>query len=118
MIDQVIKDGFLKVWNELIGQSVLYQYHKDQVLFYEGHLPYGIFIIVSGKVNLVCNDRETQEKGSSTPLYHPIGFDILLSQQHYPFTAIAQNDVKAVFIAKSCLRKLCQPCKPVAKGKK
>ncbi len=118
MTDQVTKKGFFKVWDKLIEQSVLHQYHNGQCLFYEGHLPYGIFIIVSGLVSLVGNESNSQDNSLPIPLYHPVGFDILMSQQHYPFTATAQNDVKAVFIAKSSLDKFYQLNESVTKGKK
>lgn len=118
MTDQLIKKSFLKVWDKLIEQSVLHQYHKGQVLFYKGHLPYGVFIIMSGQVSLVGSEQDGQDQGLPVLPYNPIGFDVLLSQQHYPFTAIAKSDVKAAFIAKSSLNKLCQPRELVKKGKK
>lgn len=118
MMDKPIKDGFLKVWGQLIEQSVLHQYHKGQVLFYKGHLPYGIFIIVSGQVHLVGTEETNPEQGFPALLYNPIGFDLLFSRQCYPFTAIAQSDVKAVFIAKSSLNKLCQQSEPVLEKKR
>lgn len=109
-LEQNMKKIFLKSWDKLMLESVLHQYHKDQVLFYESHLPYGIFVILSGSVMLVNEDKDGNPIEVSASLFNPIGFDILFAKQKYPFTAVARSDVKALFIPKSSLDLLCRHC--------
>lgn len=108
MGEPTTKDGFLKLWDALLKQGVHHQYHKGQVLFYKGHTPYGIFIIVSGKVGLFGSEHMDPNEAFQASLQSPIGLDVILSHQCYPFTAVAQSDVKAVFIAKSSLDEFCK----------
>ena len=75
-------------------------YSAGQVLFYRGHLPYGIMIIHSGSADLRL--RETDLKthiriGPNTVL----GLPNVLKEQPYSRTAVVVEDLEASFIEKT-----------------
>lgn len=73
-------------------------YQCGQVLFYEGHMPCGLFVIKEGKVELSnrvsLNDFD----------FPALGFQNLLSQTPYGATCTATTVVKAVFLAKTVVQ--------------
>jgi CRP-like cAMP-binding protein len=72
---------------------------KGQVLFYQGHYPYGIFLIHSGRLELRDTLQETVIPcglGKGTL----IGIDLLQTDLPYPYTGIATEDVEASFLDK------------------
>jgi CRP-like cAMP-binding protein len=74
-------------------------YRKGQVLFYQGHYPYGIFLIHSGRLELRDTLKEAAipcELGKGTL----IGVDLLQTDLPYPYTGIAAEDVEASFLEK------------------
>jgi len=104
-----MKDSFIKTWDKLVQESTLLGFKKDQTLFYQGHLPYGVFIIASGKVDFISEDNDGQKEVIGAPLNTPIGIDLHYDNYPYPFTAIARGPVVAFFIHKSSLNKILKP---------
>ena len=99
--DRVLADRFVQTWRELVRQSTPLDVKKGQVLFYEGHAPCGVYVIASGTLSL-----KREEDGhfvGSLALFQLIGLDLLAGNIPYPYSAIAQSDAKAYFIAKSDL---------------
>lgn len=74
-------------------------YRKGQVLFYEGHTPYGLFVIQEGQVRLLR--KEVVDKKTST---HVPGFAHLVTQTPYCSTCVAETDVKAVFLPRTAIQ--------------
>lgn len=106
--DKILMERFVGYWSELIRQSTPIDLKKGQALFYEGHLPCGIFVIVSGEVLLFQKGRFEQDGALGKLTYfQPIGIDLLANGHLYPYTAMASQDAKAYFISKSDLAEGC-----------
>jgi CRP-like cAMP-binding protein len=78
------------------------KYLAGQVLFYRGHLPYGVLIVYSGRADLRL--RESDQKapirvGPNTV----VGLPYVLNEEPYPLTAIVVEDLEASFIEKTLL---------------
>ncbi len=101
--DIVMAKNFLNYWEELMHSSTPVHLKKGQKLFYEGHAPCGVFVIVAGKVNLFHEENQEKKSIGQLALYQPIGIDLLANEQPYPYTAIAEDDVKVYFISKGDL---------------
>jgi len=101
-----MEELYHKVWRDLLKYSTELNFKDGQDIFYEGHNPYGAFIILSGDVTLT--KASDSEKKLSAPLTVPIGLDLLLTGQTYPFTAVANGPVQARFVSKGLLLKYCK----------
>lgn len=89
-------------WSDMIKESTLLDFKVGQVIFYEGHVPYGVFVFVSGKISLSTRyDDEIKE----APLNVPIGVEAFFDQVPYQYTATAETPVKAYFVGNSVIRK-------------
>ncbi|MBI1909489.1 MAG: cyclic nucleotide-binding domain-containing protein [Deltaproteobacteria bacterium] len=95
-------------WNELLKQGQPLSFRKGQVLFYEGHIPYGLFIVQSGKV------RYTRESGSCRAEHHVsssegevLGLSHFFEENPYCCTCTASQNCQVVFISKSQLLPYC-----------
>ncbi|MBS1528395.1 MAG: Crp/Fnr family transcriptional regulator [Bacteroidetes bacterium] len=96
----------LNVLNEdeyacLFSHQTSQQYHKGEVIFREGTIPAGIFIIRSGKVKKYKSDREGREQiiyvAGEGEL---IGYHAVLSDERYPDSAAALEKSLLSFIPK------------------
>ncbi len=77
---------------------------EGQTLFYEGHAPYGIYILLEGCVDFIQDTREKSANQFGRMIAHqPYGFDLVLSKCLYPFTAVASKASKLLFISKNLL---------------
>lgn len=94
-------------WLKMIKESTLIDFKQDQVIFYEGHIPYGVFIFVSGHVSL--NSKNHPQK-KEAPLNVPIGVDSFFDRSPYSNTALAETPVKAYFICSSIIKKYSESC--------
>lgn len=104
--DVAMAKNFLSYWEDLVRRSTHLQLKKGQKLFYEGHVPCGVFVIVSGKVSLFKDGKQGEGPVGQLAANQPIGIDLLANEQPYPFTAIADDDdVEAYFVSKSDLSK-------------
>lgn len=90
--------------DELLKNSQQLTFRKGQVLFYEGHIPYGVFVIRSGSVNFVegetpCEDQHlwvsTQGK--------VVGLKQVLDGTPSCCTSVAAEDCEATFISKTLI---------------
>jgi CRP-like cAMP-binding protein len=84
------------------GQSLTF--HKGQVLVYEGHHPYGIFVLQSGKVDFyregaLCRERHLR----IFPQGPVIGLDCFLNDGTSCCTCRAVEDCQVTFISKTHL---------------
>ena len=73
------------------------QYRKGQALFYQGHYPYGIFLIHSGRLELHDQRKEIAlpfELGKGML----IGYELLQTEAPYPYTGIVAEDLEASFL--------------------
>lgn len=94
-------------WEHLLQTSQKLTFRKDQVLFYEGHNPCGVFVIQSGKVRFSREGRE----GHSCHVEHTwrstkgevLGLHHFLDEAAYCCTCSALKDCRVLFISKTQL---------------
>lgn len=92
-----------KSWMDFLSAGQIIRFKKDQVIFYQGHNPCGVYILLSGSVFLV--DQElTCPDPIPLPLYQTIGIDLILCNQPYALTAVCQSDAITLFLSKNILQ--------------
>src|ERR1700740_312897 len=88
-------------YNYLFSNQTGQQYSKGEVIFREGTVPSGIFIIRSGKVKKYKTDREGREQiiyvAGEGEL---IGYHAVLSEERYPDSSAALEKSLLSFIPK------------------
>jgi signal-transduction protein with cAMP-binding, CBS, and nucleotidyltransferase domain len=76
-------------------------YKKDQVIFYKEHLPYGLFILVSGKVEVCLGKRREVVSEHSF-----LGLTSFLKNKPYNSNAKAVTDCIFYFISRSAFQEI------------
>lgn len=97
-------------WSDLLEGSQEMTFSRNQVLFYEGHYPYGLFVLVSGEVSFTKNGQPC--RGShlwKSPKGEVIGVESLTSDAPSCCTSTAVQDSKVLFIPKSRLLPFLEP---------
>lgn len=117
MVESQYNKILVEVWGEFVQGGLLHQYHKDQYLFYQGHQPYGVFVVVSGKVLLVSQDQNGNKIEIAAKPFNPIGFDILNYNSSYPFSAVVCSEACVIFVPKSSLDQLSERTQEGAREK-
>ena len=93
----------LKAWDNLWQAATMMEFKKDQVLFYRGHLPYGVYVLVSGGVKLCYETPTGAQALSHFAEFVPYGLDLIAMDVEYPCTAMAESDAKLLFLPKSMI---------------
>ena len=75
-------------------------YKEGQTIFYQGHIPYGLFIIKKGKVHLTNHKTEVAGDDSLPAI---LGWAHLLKETPYCSSCVAKTDVHAIFLPKEPL---------------
>ncbi len=91
-------------WGQLIRGGQALTFRKGQVLFYEGHIPYGVFVIESGKVrfqtgNKTCSDDHLKESRQGKVL----GLKHFRTEAPFCCTCVCETDCQLIFISKTQL---------------
>lgn len=87
--------------NLLTGRSEELNCRKGEVLFREGTIPSGIYLINSGKIKKYKTDRQRKEQ--IVYVAGPgelVGYHAVLSEDRYPDSAAAMEDALVTFIPK------------------
>jgi len=91
-----------KKWNEKKLKGHRLTFKEGQVLFYEGHFPYGFYILNAGAVLFQC------EGGLCSKSHHEfwgekrvIGLEPFLKNIPYSCTCLADSSCELVFISKT-----------------
>lgn len=50
-----------KDWSKLKKHARLISFRKGQVLFYEGHYPYGLYFLIQGKIKFIHQGKNCSE---------------------------------------------------------
>ncbi len=91
-------------WETVRREGQPLSFRKGQVLFYEGHYPYGLFVLMSGQVSFT---REGIPSGDDHrwPFLkrEAIGVEALVKNEAYCCTCTAVRDCQAVFLSKTQL---------------
>lgn len=91
-------------WQQLRKESQELNFHKGQVLFYEGHYPYGIFIITDGEVQFTRAGLKSPNKHRlPCSMGEVIGLDTFLQGIPYCCSCTAQEKCHVIFISKTQL---------------
>lgn len=91
-------------WADLLkrGQPLIFQ--KGQVLVYEGHDPYGIFVIQSGDIQFARGKSSCPEEHLwRSPKGNALGVDHFFDGSPFCCTCTAASDCRVVFISKTQL---------------
>lgn len=112
---QVLK----KEWKRLSRAGQVLRFYPQQILFYEGHLPYGIFVLNKGTVQCLTHGQPCMtEHRVTTPMGVILGLRHLLANTTHDCTCQAQTDTDVLFISKTLLLPLLRPKKSGTKKSK
>lgn len=84
----------------LISRCGTSTYRQGQTLFYEGHVPTGLYVLVGGRVVFSGVPREEGD-GKSVSGTAVLGLESLLNDTAYPATARALEDCEVAFVDKT-----------------
>ena len=98
-------------WSELLKEGQPLTFRKGQSLLYEGHTPYGIFVLQSGRVRFIkgsasCNAAEHL---CPAPQGKVIGLHHFFSETPFCCSCNAETDCRLVFISKTQLMSCMEP---------
>lgn len=100
-------EAFLTHWSQIIKRGTPVDLKKGQILFYEGHMPCGVYIVTKGVVCLVKESPNNEIiKIGTVGLSQPIGLDLLQHNLPYPHTAIVEKEMQGFFVSKASLTDL------------
>lgn len=96
----------------LLSRGELIQFHRGQILFYQDHEPYGIYLIRSGKIK-VSSNGENCEKSQvlNSSQGEIIGLDPLIQGTPFCCTGVAETECEVIFIPKTVLLALLEQLK-------
>jgi len=102
---------FLKEhWDDLLKQGQKLSFHKDQFLCYEGHEPYGIFVLWSGKVDFSQGETSCEEPHlCSFSQGKVIGLHHFFSKTPFCCSCVAVTYCQITFISKTQLLPYLKP---------
>jgi CRP-like cAMP-binding protein len=89
------------VKNEFTTRAITNKYKKNQTIFLQGNIPFGVHCLKSGKIKIVINNNEGKE--SIVRLVNPgdiFGHRALLSNEKYNASAIVLEDAVVDFYEK------------------
>lgn len=87
-------------------QSVITHYRRDQVVFYRGHLPMGLHIILEGSVTLQAEGSQGPDDATTTVgAGWVLGLHELISGEPYPVSAVAREECRVAFIDKTAFER-------------
>jgi CRP-like cAMP-binding protein len=93
-------------WDASVSEGQPIDFKRGQVLFYEGHIPYGVFVILSGHVSLVEGHSPClHEHSRMSPQGLVFGLDAALEGIPSCCTCVADEDCRAVFVSKTLLQR-------------
>lgn len=103
-IDEDILASLTNRWDELLRGGQELEFHEGQVLFYEGHVPYGAFVLLEGDVEFrregIPSDKSHRIKSPNGEI---IGLGVIAGEAPYCCTCTATGDCRVIFISKTQL---------------
>ena len=93
----VLKPEQLQKWREKVPPFTC---KTGQTLFYEGHYPYGVYVIHSGTLALKARKR-SRSKRILVSSGSAVGLDLILEDRPFPWTGVIQEDVEISFLART-----------------
>lgn len=95
MVSLSVNNDLIQLISGIAKNMTPLVFQKGQVLFYEGHIPFGFFVIKEGKVGF------SSGKSQNETVEQVVGIQNVLSETPYSATCTAQTLVRAVFVPKS-----------------
>ncbi|MBI2066455.1 MAG: cyclic nucleotide-binding domain-containing protein [Deltaproteobacteria bacterium] len=91
-------------WEDLVRKGEELVFRKGQVLFYEGHQPYGVYVVKSGefsfaKEGVPCRGSHVDKVGSLKVL----GLHDFFNGKPFCCTCTATADCRLIFLSRSQL---------------
>ncbi len=107
MTEQFIS-GLLGQWESLLSEGKEVSFRAGQIIAYEGHVPFGLFVLLSGEVRFshVDNQKEQpcdEDHLTSMPQGNVIGMESLFPGAQMCCTCTAKTDCNLIFISKTQL---------------
>lgn len=96
---KVLEDKNLE---EFQNQFSYQKFYKGQKIFYEGHMPYGLFFLTSGEITIKYKNSRTETVNSPAI----IGFSAFINNKPYCGTAEAVTDSELYFISTNSYKNL------------
>lgn len=89
---------------QLLEMGDKVHYGQGQILFYQGHMPYGVFLLKKGDLSWQPDDTAgNRQKRDHCEQDRLIGLRHLLSDTPYCQTCHAQTDIEAIFLSKHAI---------------
>ena len=79
----------------LKNYASFHEYRKGQEIFYKDHLPYGLFVLLAGEVEIIYDSKNSKIIAQKAFL----GFDSFMNDKPYSVTAKAQTDCQVYFLS-------------------
>ncbi len=100
-----MKEGVLEKvkyhWKQLTQEAQTVRYKKGQVLFYEGHLPYGLYILKVGDLFFTRSEKKCHNDHlSRIGKDRVVCIESILTQKPNLCTCYAKTDCDVLFISK------------------
>lgn len=84
--------------------ATLHIFKKGHILFYKEHLPYGLFVLITGQVEIEYDEKKKEVVDSSALL----GITAFNEKTPYSATAKALTNCSAYFISFTVFQDLCE----------
>lgn len=101
---KTIPPSLEKNWQQIIQGGLSVSFRKGQTIFYEGHKPSGIFVLLSGEVEL--SEEKTPDQRHHrwrSPQGIVFGLSAIIEQRSFCCTGTAKSDSEVIFVPKTIL---------------
>ncbi len=88
------------IWNTFKTAGVPFKLQAGQVMFYSGHQPYGIYILLSGSVRFM-DGKTCREHLTPTPLGPALALNNTIENQPHCCSCQAETTCEALFLPKT-----------------
>ncbi|HSA60293.1 MAG TPA: cyclic nucleotide-binding domain-containing protein [bacterium] len=98
-------------WEGLLSQGQALTFRRGQTLIYKDHSPYGVFVILRGRVELTGGTEECEhEEIKRIPQGDVVGLHSVLNGTHSCCDVVAAEDCRTIFISKTLLLQYASAC--------
>lgn len=105
MIAEIPLNAFEKYAAPLMQAEERLDYKAGQVIFYEGHKPYGIYVLRKGRIRLFRKKQGAEKLLRIIVPSHILGAEEVRETRPFKFGAKAETDVSISFFGASVFKK-------------
>lgn len=97
VFNKEVKFISIKDCEVLRNYGTFHNVNKNQVIYYKGHYPYGIFVVVNGEILIETSKR------SKAIIKSPVilGYNSFIKNSAYPITSVALTNANVFYISKT-----------------